>query len=480
MRQFENEVQLVKYQVLKEVARFAFEGTLVKSINRIHRIVDPGPEPRFRCCIYHERAISKERVHMALGGTRHVNNIIEVLDSACDQCLDNRYKVTEACRGCIAHRCIRSCPVDAISTINGRAVIDYTKCIECGKCQANCPYDAIADVMRPCKRVCPSDAISITDQKKALIDDEKCIQCGACVYHCPFGAIQDKSEIVDVINSLREESSNTYAILAPAFASQYNYLDLGQVVTGIKKLGFKDIVEVALGADLVVQEEAREFVQNAGNDDLTISSCCPAFVQYIEKNYPKLLPKVSTTVSPMIATARLIKHMDEKAVVVFIGPCIGKKSEQTKYAREDSVDYVLTFEEMAAMIDSRDIDLKALEPSCLNNASSLARSFASTGGLTAAIENHLRESGETTEFIPTTCDGIQECDKALKMASVNRLKSNFIEGMACRGGCLKGPVTMHYGRNDIKRLKEYSDQAIEKTSLDASRIFPFEKINLHR
>ena len=480
MRQFENEVQLVKYQVLKEVARFAFEGTLEKSINKIHRIVDPGPEPRFRCCIYHERAITKERVHMALGGTRLIKNIVEVLDSACDKCLENRYVVTETCRGCLAHRCMKSCPVKAISMINGKAVIDYNSCIECGKCQSSCPYDAIADVMRPCKRVCPTNAISITKYKKAEIDDEKCIQCGACVYHCPFGAIQDKSQIVDVIDSLRKKDSNLYAIVAPAFASQYNYVDLGQVITGIKKLGFKDVVEVALGADLVVQAETEEFMENSKDGILTTSSCCPAFVNYVNYKYPKLEENISTTVSPMIATARLIKHIDKNATVVFIGPCIAKKSEKDRYEASENVDFVLTFEEMAAMIDSQGIDLSNLESSPLNNASSYGRNFASTGGLTSAIENHIADSLLEADFNPVKCDGINECDKALKLASVKRLNHNFIKGMACIGGCIKGPVTMHHGKADLKRLKEYSEGAIEKTSKDAARIFPFEQINLHR
>lgn len=480
MRQFENEVQLVKYQVLKEVARFAFDGTLEKSISKIHRIVDPGPEPRFRCCIYHERAITKERVHMALGGTSIINNIVEVLDSACDKCLENRYIVTETCRGCLAHRCIKSCPVNAMSMINGRAVIDYNKCVECGKCQSSCPYDAIADVMRPCKRVCPTNAISITEYKKAEIDEEKCIQCGACVYHCPFGAIQDKSEIVDVIKNLTNKDSNLYAILAPAFASQYNYVDLGQVITGIKKLGFKDVIEVALGADIVVQAETKEFVENSKEGILTTSSCCPAFVNFIEYKYPKLEKNISTTVSPMIATARLIKYIDKNAKVVFIGPCIAKKTEAERYDRKTNVDFVLTFEEIAAMIDSQDIDLSSLDSSPLNNASKFGRGFASTGGLTGAIENHIKDQEMKADFNPIKCDGISECDKALKLASVNRLNHNFIEGMSCAGGCIKGPVTMHHGKADLKRLDEYSNQAIEKTSAEASRIFPFDKINLHR
>lgn len=480
MRQFENQVQLVKHEVMKEVSKFAFDGTLKENIHNIPLIVDKGPEPRFRCCLHHERATTAERITMALGGNTDNPNIIEVLDSTCDKCLENRYVVTETCRGCLAHRCVQSCPVDAISIINNKANIDYNKCIECGKCKANCPYSAVADVMRPCRRVCPTKAITINKYKKAEIDNEKCINCGACVYHCPFGAIQDKSQIVDVINNLKMSSSNTYAILAPAFSSQYNYVELGKVISALKLLGFKDIIEVALGADFVVEHESKEFVEYEKSGKVLTSSCCPSFVNFIELKHPKLTDNISTVISPMIATSRLIKSIDTNSKVVFIGPCIAKKSEQRRYGVEDGVDFVLTFEELAAMISSKEIDLKELEPSPLNNASYFGRKFAATGGLTGAIKNHIETNNIHTNFNPLKADGISECDKALKLLNVNRLGYNFIEGMACQGGCIKGPATMHYGKTDLKRLEEYSEQAIEKCPTSSLRIFDFEKISAHK
>lgn len=480
MRQFENQVQLVKHEVMKEVSRFAFKGTLRKNIINIPLIVDKGPEPRFRCCLHHERATTFERINMALGGDSDNPNIIEVLDSACDKCLENRYVVTETCRGCLAHRCVQSCPVDAISIINNKANIDYKKCIECGKCKSNCPYSAVADVMRPCRRVCPSKAITINKYKKAEIDNDKCISCGACVYHCPFGAIQDKSQIVDVIDTLKIEENNTYAILAPAFSSQYNYVELGKVISALKLLGFKDIIEVALGADFVVEHEANEFIEYEKNNKVLTSSCCPSFVNFIELKHPKLGHHISTVVSPMIATARLIKSIDNNSKVVFIGPCIAKKSEQKKYNPKDGVDYVLTFEELAAMISSQDIDLKELDISPLNNASYYGRKFAATGGLTGAIKNHIEKNNLDINFNPMKADGIAECDKALKLLNVNRLDNNFIEGMACQGGCIKGPATMHYGKTDLKRLEEYSKQAIESCPESSLRIFDFDKISAHK
>jgi len=236
MRKYENQVQYIKSNVLTEVARFAFLGTLEDNLSKIPMIVNPGPDERYRCCIFHERAITADRVKMAMGGNPYVPGVVEVLESACDQCPVNRYVVTETCRGCLAHRCQTSCPVDAIAIVKGRAQIDYEKCVECGKCKENCPYNAIADVMRPCKRDCPTGAIQIDFRKKAVIDYEKCISCGACVYHCPFGAIQDKSEILPVIDALKSKECDIYAMLAPAFATQFDYVDLGKVIHGLKKI----------------------------------------------------------------------------------------------------------------------------------------------------------------------------------------------------------------------------------------------------
>ena len=474
MRKYENQVQMIKSNVLTEVARFAFLGTLNENLSAIPTIVNPGPDERYRCCIFHERAITADRVKMAMGGNTFVPGIIEVLESACDQCPVNRYVVTETCRGCLAHRCQTSCPVDAITISKGRAHIDHEKCIECGKCKEGCPYNAIADVMRPCKRECPTNAIQIDFRKKAVIDYDKCISCGACVYHCPFGAIQDKSQILPVIEHLKSKDFEIYAMLAPAFATQFEYVDLGKVVTGLKKLGFRDVVEVALGADLVTKHEAEELLHMKNLGKTMTSSCCPGFVEYIHKTYPELSEHVSKTISPMTATARLIKSIDPSAKVVFIGPCIAKKNERL---RAQDTDYVLTFEELAALIDANGIDLTSLEPLPLNNASYYGRKFASTGGVTAAVQQHLskQEAGPLTVEI---CDGIDACDKALKLLKYKRSNADFIEGMACKGGCIKGPVTMHHGPKDIKAIDAYAKIAIEGTPEQSLRIFSNHAISL--
>ncbi len=484
VRKFENDVQLIKYEVLKGVAKLALEGTLEEKKDDIQYIIDPGPEPRTRCCIYKEREITKERVKLAMGGNKNNKNIIEVIDVACDECPIDRFFVTEACRGCLAHRCSEACPRGAIYHVAGRAYIDQDKCIECGKCKEACPYNAIADVMRPCSKACVPGAISMDENKKASIDEDKCIQCGACVIQCPFGAIMDKSFIVDVINLLKESENNedihVYAAIAPAISSQFTYAKIEQVVSGIKKLGFHDVVEVALGADMVSLHEAMEYAETVEEKKVVTTSCCPAFVSYIKKYYPELTDKISNTVSPMIATARLIKHMDPHAIVVFIGPCIAKKAEAMEDELKGDIDYVITFEELAALLDAAEIDLENCNDVELNNASYYGRIFARSGGVTEAISHVIDIKNIDVDFKPVRCNGLKECDKALKLTKFDRLDGNFIEGMACKGGCISGPASLHIGPKDKTEIEKYNKLVLEKNIDSSSKIFKVKDINLNR
>lgn len=482
MRKFESNVQLIKYEVLKEVAKLTMNNELETEYHKIPKKIIPGPEPRTRCCVYKERAILDERVKLAMGGDKNNKNIIEVIDIACDECPANRFVVTEACRGCLAHRCSEVCPVGAIQHIGHKAYIDQSKCIECGKCREVCPYNAIADVKRPCIKACNASALSINENKKVVIDNEKCIQCGACVYQCPFGAIMDKSYIVDVIELLKNAKENkdtkVYAVIAPAISSQFTYANIEQVITGIKKLGFHDVVEAALGADIVAYHEAIEFAENVGEKGVVTTSCCPAFVSYIEKNYPELINNISNTVSPMIAISRLIRSLDEKAKIVFIGPCTAKKMEIQREELKGDTDYVITFEELAAMLDAGEISLKECESGILNNASFFGRIFARSGGVTDAIKHVIKEEELNVDFKPVSCDGLKECDKALKIAKLNRLNGNFIEGMACKGGCIGGPASLHHGPKDKKEVDKYGKLASETSVRDSLRVFELDKINL--
>ena len=180
MRKFDTKVQHLKYKVLREVAREEWNGTLREHMLDIPKKIVPGNEPTMRCCVYKERAILGERIKIAMGGDKENPNVIEVIEIACDECPMGGYDVTEACRGCLAHRCEDVCRRGAITfDSQQKAHIDKTKCVECGQCAKVCPYSAILNFKRPCMSACKVNAISMTETKAACIDNGKCISCGA-------------------------------------------------------------------------------------------------------------------------------------------------------------------------------------------------------------------------------------------------------------------------------------------------------------
>ncbi len=315
MFKFNTDVQMLKYEVLYNVAKLTLEDRLEDEYDEIPYEIIPGTKPRFRCCVYKERAIIEQRTKVAMGKNlkrtmKHAVDgeepIIQVLDIACEECPIKRYRVTEACRGCITHRCTEVCPKGAITIINKKANIDYDKCIECGRCKDVCPYNAISDNLRPCIRSCSAKAITMDEELKAAINYEKCTSCGACTLACPFGAITDKSYIVDIIRAIKS-GKKVYALVAPAIASQFKDVTVGQIKSALKEFGFVDVIEVALGADFVAMEEAKEFSHKIKDIKVMTSSCCPAFVAHIKKSYPELSQNISTTVSPMTAISKYIK-----------------------------------------------------------------------------------------------------------------------------------------------------------------------------
>jgi [FeFe] hydrogenase (group B1/B3) len=464
MRKFDTKVQHLKYKVLREVARLAWNGTLFEEMMDVPKKIVPGNEPTMRCCVYKERAILGERVKLAIGGDKSNPNIIEVIDIACDECPVGGYEVTNACRGCLAHRCEDVCKRGAITfDKNHVAHIDKSKCVECGACAKVCPYTAIVGRKRPCQNACKVKAIAMNDQKAATIDNNKCIQCGACVYQCPFGAIMDKSFIVDAIEMLKNKENKVYAIVAPSISSQFTYAKLGQVITGLKELGFHTVIEAALGADMVALAEARELAEKG----FLTSSCCPAFVRYVKTAFPTIAQHISHNPSPMVALAKYIKDNTPGAKVVFIGPCTAKKAEAQLEEVKPYVDNVLTFEELQALFDSRDMDLSVLEEGVLDNASYFGRIFARSGGLTDAAVQALKEQGIEFQVKPVVCDGIEECKIALLKKSKNVLPGNFIEGMACVGGCINGAGCLTHGEKNKAEVDKYGREALEKNITDA-------------
>lgn len=469
MRKFDTKVQHLKYKVLREVARLAWNDALLDHVLDIPKTIVPGNTPTMRCCVYKERAILGERVKLAMGGDYENPNVIEVIDIACDECPMGGYEVTNACRGCLAHRCEDVCRFGAITfDENHVAHIDKSKCKECGSCAKVCPYTAIIGRRRPCENACKIKAISMNENKAAAIDNSKCIACGACVYQCPFGAISDKSYILDVIDIIKKSENNTkykvFAVVAPAISSQFTYAKLGQVISGLKELGFHTVIEAALGADMVADAESKELVEKG----FLTSSCCPAFVSYIEKSFPAMLPFVSHNLSPMATIAKYIKEHEEPCKVVFIGPCTAKKAEVKKESVKKYVDAAMTFEELQALFDSKDLDITTLSEDILDNASYFGRIFARSGGLSDAVAEAIKEHGDT-DFVlkPCSCDGIEACKIALLKKSKNLLDANFIEGMACIGGCIGGAGCLTHGEKNKSEVDKYGMEAYEKKISDA-------------
>ncbi|MBS5523352.1 MAG: 4Fe-4S dicluster domain-containing protein [Clostridiales bacterium] len=452
-RQFVTDINMIKYEVCVEVAKLAFAGELESRRDEIPYAIIPGNTPKWRCCVYREREIVRQRVNLAEGrpavGTKSNKSIVQVLPAACEGCPINRFSVTSSCQMCMAKKCMGACNFGAITFEGGRAHIDPKKCKECGRCAEACPYNAIADLMRPCKRACPVDAITMDEDNIVAIDEEKCINCGQCVIGCPFGAITDKSFMVDVIK-LINSGAKVYAMVAPAISGQFGAdVNNGQIRQAIKALGFTDMYEVSLGADFVSKNEALELEEHVKEGKKMTTSCCPAFVNMIKKHFPQVLDAMSTTVSPMTATGRLIKAIDPEAVCVFIGPCIAKKGEVIDSITFGGADYAMTYEELASMFEAKDIDPADFDGE-MQQGSVFGMEFSVSGGVTNAVLSTFKERNEDIDVKVCKANGALECKKALMMLKMGRLPEDFIEGMACVGGCVNGPAMINKSRTYMK------------------------------
>lgn len=431
----------IKHDVLYEVAKLAFADELEEKRDGIAEALIPGPTPQFRCCIYKEREIIRQRVRLAEGKAPGMNddgNIVQVISSACEDCPISSYVVTDNCQNCIGKACINACNFGAIEMGRHRSHIDASKCKECGKCAQACPYHAIAALKRPCKFSCPVDAISYDENGISVINEEKCIRCGLCIHKCPFGAIGSKTFIVDVIKAIKSEHP-VYALVAPATEGQFGEnITMNSWKKAMKAVGFTDLVEVGLGGDMTAAYEAEEWAEAYKNGKKMTTSCCPAFVNMIKKHYPELIDNVSTTISPMCAVSRMLKAKEPDAVTVFIGPCISKKSEVKDHVIEGNADYALTYSEIRAMMRAKDIELEE-DDNTYQESSVYGKRFANAGGVTEAVLQSLKESDDEIAATVNKCNGAAECKKALLLMKVGRLPEDFIEGMICEGGCVGGP-----------------------------------------
>lgn len=472
---FTNDAKHMKFKVLTRVAELAFSGDLEEEKDKIPYDIIPGNVAKFRCCVYKEREIIRERVKASMGGTAKTG-LVSVLPAACEGCPINRYTVTTNCQKCMAKKCVEACPFGAITITGKGAYIDPDKCRECGRCAQACPYNAISDTMRPCLRSCPVDAISIDQNKQAAIKYDRCISCGACTNDCPFGAITDSSSIVPIIDLIKS-SKEVVAVFAPAIEGQFGDANVGMLKAALIELGFTDALEVSLGADAVAKHEAHELKEAIESGRKMTTSCCPAFVNMIEKHFPRLIPLISGTVSPMTATARYIKAQKPKAKVVFIGPCIAKKGEVERV--KDGADYAMTFEELAALFTSQGID-PAKFTAQSQDGSIYGKNFAQSGGVSEAVKRALEEEGVDIAVMCSKCSGAKECKKVLAVLNAGKLPENIVEGMACEGGCIAGPGTIAPVRNVVKVRTKLLAQADKRTINENIEEHDFDKINLSR
>lgn len=488
MRGVETRIQQIRHRIFREVARMAYhtEWPIGERIEALPYKIVPGEVGNFRNDVFLERAIVGERLRLAMGlpcrtaaehaplsdnieaadkdETYYTPPLINIIKFACNGCHEKRVLVTEGCQGCLAHPCVEVCPVDAIhlDRYNGFSRIDQEKCIKCGRCSTVCAYNAIIIQTRPCASACGVDAISSDSNGKASIDYEKCVSCGMCLVNCPFGAIADKSQIFQVIRAI-QSGDRVYAAVAPAFVGQFGpKVTPGKLRAAMKQLGFADVFEVAIGADLCATQEAEDFVKEVPEHlPFMATSCCPAWSMMAKKFFPAHANSISMALTPMTLTARLIKHQYPNSKVVFIGPCAAKKLEAMRRSVRSEVDFVLTFEEMSGIFDAKHVDLTSLEedPHGVNDASTHGRNFAVSGGVAQAVLGVLHDRYPNREVQVASAEGLRECRKLMSAATAGKYNGYLLEGMACPGGCVAGAGTMQPIKKSQTAVNLYAKQA---------------------
>ncbi len=476
----------LKHFILREVCRLAWEGRLTpEATEKILYEVSPGPKPKYRCCIYKEREIVRGRIRLAMGQSPEPmhpsRNVVEVIPAACDDCPIQDYFVTDICRFCLGKACLNSCRFGAIAPGDTKMRIDPNKCKSCGLCARACPYGAIIHQERPCKKVCPVDAIFYDEAGVCQIDENKCIHCGHCIHNCPFGAIGTKIYAVDIIREILS-GKKVIAMCAPATEGQFGKdITMAAIRTAMKKAGFADMVEVGLGGDMTAAYEALEWIEARKEGRIMTTSCCPAFISMLHHHFPKQYEEnKSSTVSPMVAVSRYLKSMDPECVTVFVGPCIAKKGETLNETIRDTADYALTYGEFVAMMDARDIQIEPVEEK-YQEASLFGKRFAGSGGVAGAVLEAMCEMGEDTEGIRLmTCAGGDECRKAMLLLRAGKLDADFVEGMICPGGCVGGPSKHQTEALVIKARGELLDQADARKILENLRNYPMDQFSMHR
>ena len=505
MRGVETRIQEIRHRIFTEVARMAYhtEWPVDKRIEELPYKIIPGEVGNFRNDVFLERAIVGERLRLAMGlpcrsagehaplsdgieaadqdETYYTPPLIIIIKFACNGCAEKRVLVTEGCRGCLAHPCEEVCPKGAIKLdrYNGRSHIDPEKCINCGRCADVCPYKAIIVQERPCAVACGMDAIHTDENGKADIDYDKCVSCGMCLVNCPFGAISDKSQIFQVIRAI-QSGERVYAAVAPAFVGQFGpKVTPGKLRAAMKALGFADVFEVAIGADLCAAQEAEDFLTEVPEKlPFMATSCCPAWSSMAKKLFPQHADCISMALTPMTLTARLIKHQQPGAKVVFIGPCAAKKLEAMRQDVRSEVDFVLTFEEMTGIFEAKHVDLTSIEedPDGVNDASTDGRNFAVSGGVAKAVVNVIRQEHPDMEVKVANAEGLRECRKLMTLAAAGKYNGYLLEGRACPGGCVAGAGTMQPIKKSQASVGLYAKQANHPYATQTEHVKELDKL----
>ena len=479
MLNINNNAANVKRDILVQIAKAQLEGKLAEAVHFIPRKMAPVGGRSIRCCIFHDREILRMRVLARLGWSVEDYSddkplaeyakealkrkspswpMLTVLDEACNACVRSHYMVTNACQGCFARPCMVNCPKDAIH-VERHAHIDPDKCINCGICMQNCPYHAIIKIPVPCEESCPVGAITKDESGKERIDYDKCIFCGNCMRECPFGAMMDKSQLVDVIKHIMKNKKKVVALYAPSIAAQFKSKP-GQLEAALLKAGFSEVLEVALGADICADKEAKEFAERMERGDkMMTTSCCSAYFRAVQIHVPALKPCVSKTRSPMHYTAEIAKKKYPGCITVFIGPCLAKRREGFD---DKKVDYVLSAEEIHALFIAKSINFEEMPVFPAEKIpTASARNFAVSGGVAQSIRVRLKDKSILRSTVINGLDkkGMQTLSMYGKInegvVPTPAECPNLIEVMSCEGGCVGGPSVIMNPKTATTLIKPY-------------------------
>lgn len=344
----------------------------------------------------------------------------------------------------------------------------------------------VAKIEGPCKH-CGTDKCECRECSKyetdiyirnnePVISNHKCLNCGYSAPDCDFGAIADKIEFMPVIDLLKNEEIPVYAVVAPAIVGQFgDGVSMGMLRTALKTLGFRDMIEVALFADLLTIKEAYEFnhLVKSEKDFFLTSCCCPVWFNMIKTNYPDIYKHLSPSVSPMIASGRILKKLYENAKVVFIAPCIAKKAEAKDSELSGAIDYVLNFRELQEIFNALDINPQELQADEKDQASFGGRVYARSGGVSFSVKTVVNrlEPSRVIRLKAKKVAGVKECRNVLDdLLAGNKADANFIEGMGCTGGCAGGP------RTNIDREK--ATRLVNEFGEDSFILTPFDNLNI--